>query len=814
MTPENVIAKRPLQDLQKALAASGTLYGADGLPIQAGPADPFGGRQFPPGQPLTPALPPGTDPRAWFPWTGYNLAYVPRSEFGAVLTPFQMLRNLADLCDIVRICIEDVKQQILGFSWDIKAKDDSTQTLEAEVKDVKRLLRRPDGKHDFPTWLGMLMEEALVTDAVSIYRQRTELGDPYGLILLDGATIKPLVDFRGLSPDPPFPAYQQIIQGTVESEFTEAWHTADPFQPDGEQKHELIYLPFSRRTHNPYGHSPVERVIMTVNLILRRQQHYLAFYTDGTIPEAFWKCPEDWTAEQIRTAQEMFDMLLSGNLALRSRLRLMPGGEGTGLEDPRSHSAWTYEFEEWLARVVAWCFQVSPLPVAKLMNRATSEQADVGETDSGTKPLKKRLANLINTEIEEFFGYDTVEFHWTDEKGEDERLKLDKNLGYYAAGIYTREEVRDSEGRQPLTQEQIAELDGYAPRVPGGVPGQGGAPGSAGDILAAAPPIPILGRAAVADLQRWRKVAVKDVRTGRPPRRFETRVIPGPVRIALAEWLGHARTPEDVAWGFRYLTRARRPIVSARKRIRLERALRAAVRAHFDERAPVLARLVGRYYTPPAAAGQQQRAESTPPDDEIDQAMDWPGFRVQIGPSLANAYYEGSSLAEDVAGIEQAFGLTDEQATAYAEARAAELVGMRRLEDGSLVPNPDAKWAVSNTVREQIKAKVATAVQEGWSTERLLEEIEDGPIWTSRAEMIARTETAIAVNRGATDTYRGAGVERVTVLDGPGCLEDGHDDDQRGVSGETWTLEQAQEFPVGHPHCRRDFAPLVETVTT
>ena len=812
LNPGQAISKTPL-NVKTALAP--ILYGPDNRPI-GGADNPFTGRELPPGQPLKPALPTGTEPRQWFPWAGYNLAFTPRGETGG-LTPFQILRNLASICDPVKNAMQDVKGEVLGFGWDVKAKDDNSQSETSAIAEVKEFLKRPDRHHDFQAWLAMLMDEVLVIDALSIYRQRLMDGTPHALLILDGSTIKPLVDFHGIPPAPPFPAYQQVGFGRVESEFTMPWHTPDPFQPDRVAKAELVYKPMFPRTWTPYGEGPIERLIPTINLYVRRYLHYLGFYTEGNVPEAFWKCPETWSPEQIDQAQTILDQLLVGNPQLRSRLRLMAGGEGTGLENPRGHDTWSREFDEALKRDIYAAFNVSPLPVVQMMNRATGEQADAGESDSGTKVRKGFIAGILNQEIEEFLGFEGVEFIWKEEKEADERLQMEKNVAYVREGIYTEDEVRESEGKKALSDEQRQAM------APAATP-----PGDGEDPAAGDPPakgkekdapvterlaMPGLTRAAQEDLKRWKKVALKDVEKGRARRAFETTAIPSAVRLALSEWLQHASSREDVLWGFHVLARARRPLLQARKRIRLERSLRAEALAHFKDRAPEIAALALRYYQEPAqerAAGDESGA-GQPPDDEIDKAMQWEVFQGKVEPRLADAFAEGGTLAEQqIPGEGVSFGLLDEAATAYAEERAAELVGMRRLEDGTLVKNPNAEWAVSKTVRQRIHDVVAKATEEGWTGKQLAAELESGAIWDTRADMIARTEVAIAVNQGAAETYRAAGVETGTVLDGPGCLEDGHDDGQRGVNGETWTLDKFNEYPVGHPHCRRDFAPNVE----
>ncbi len=802
------IRKTSIAKLQPSLAP--VLYGYDGRALT--PGDPFEGRSPGPGRPLPAALPPGSEPRAWLPWLGYNLTYVPRSEFGDRLTPFQILRQIPSLCSVVGACLNNVKMELLGFSWDVKAKEGTSQEQTSAISAAKEWLRRPDGEDDFTTWLSAAIDEVLTTDALAMYRHRTKAGDPLALRLIDGASIKPLTDYLGETPAPPAAAYQQIYMGRVESEFTRSWHNVDARQPDGEEKHELIYAPFWPNTYLPYGMGPIERGLMTINLIMRRDGHMLAFYTDGSISDMFWKCPPTWTPEQIQNAQDILDQLLGGNIALRSKLRLMGGGEGTGLENPRSKESYSPEYDEWLAGLIAYHFGTSSQPLRKQMNRATAVQADAAETDSGTKPMKKRLASLLTTEFEEFFGWKDIEFLFTDEKATDEKLKLDKNVAYLGK-VMTRDEVRKAEGLPDLTPEQEAELEGD-PEIDEAPPPPG-SPGAAG-VAKPKPGSPLPGqkdgvveeqvRAAAADLKRWRKVALKDVAAGRVRRRFETTAIPVGLRTALTEWLDHACSAEDVLWGFRALTRSRRPILTARKRIRLERKLRRVVKDHLNARAGKVARLA----VEALQGGRVERSEK-PSDQQLNDAFDWRVLAKELRAPLEDAYQEGGMLAEDAGGLEEAFGITDEDARAYAEQRAAELVGMKRHADGSLHDNPNARWSVAQTVRDEVRTKVSTAIKEGWSDKRLADELEGPSMWEARAEMVARTETAIAVNRGALATYDGANVESVTVLDGPGCLEDGHDDSEAGVNGEIWSLERAAEFPVGHPHCRRDFAPVIST---
>ena len=194
--------------------------------------------------------------------------------------------------------------------------------------------------------------------------------------------------------------------------------------------------------------------------------------------------------------------------------------------------------------------------------------------------------------------------------------------------------------------------------------------------------------------------------------------------------------------------------------------------------------------------------------------MDWKVLVRKVEPGIEAAFAEGGDLAMRKVGEEAiAFGMLDQAAADYAEARAAEMVGMRRLEDGTLVENPNAEWSIAKTTRKQIHDLVARATTEGWTRQQLVDEIESATMWEARADAVARSEVAIAVNQGAAETYSAAGVQTIDILDGPGCLEDGHDDSVAGVNGETWTIEKFQTYPIGHPHCRRDGVPNVDSIS-
>lgn len=158
------------------------------------------------------------------------------------------------------------------------------------------------------------------------------------------------------------------------------------------------------------------------------------------------------------------------------------------------------------------------------------------------------------------------------------------------------------------------------------------------------------------------------------------------------------------------------------------------------------------------------------------------------------------------------------KATLYARQRAAELVG-KKLINGVLIDNPNGEWVISNTLRDVVRDKVSTAIVEGWSPDKLTESLRS-QFGDRRAETIARTETGYAYGNGAAEVYTEFGAEFVEILDGEGCLPNGHVagapkasgdpgvvEEESEANGQVWTVAQYQAAILGHPNCVRAAVP-------
>ena len=192
---------------------------------------------FSPSFPLVPVEPELT--RLWDYPVGYNYIYTPRSYEPV---SFDELRALANTENLTRMAIETRKDQIERLDWEIRAINDEVTPLpaiERRIKEATQFWRHPDGDRPFGTWLREILEDMLVIDAPALELLKNRDGSLRGLDIVDGSTIKLLIDITGRRPVPPAPAFQQIIHGRP-------WRL---FNTD-----ELIYFPRNKRPGKIYGY--------------------------------------------------------------------------------------------------------------------------------------------------------------------------------------------------------------------------------------------------------------------------------------------------------------------------------------------------------------------------------------------------------------------------------------------------------------------------------------------------------------------------------------------------------------------------------
>lgn len=707
-----------------------------------------GGDWFGPAEPMQPVAPDEVKGRKHdFPFAVNLQATKPRQ--GEPIT-FDQLRALADNYDLLRLVIEKRKDQLEQMSWTVQRRDmgstprDERQQRDARTDAAIEFFKNPDRSSGWAGWLRQVIEDLLVLDAPALYVRRTRGGGVYALEPVDGATIKRVLDGSGRTPAVPATAYQQVLKGMPAVDYT---------------AEELIYRPRNLRTHKVYGFGPVEQIIATVNIALRRQASMLEYYRSGNVPDALIGVPADWTPEQIRQWQEWWDAMLEGNLAERRKTKFVPGELSKNFMETKQPPLKDL-FDEWLARVVCFAFSIEPTPFVSQVNRATSETSREQSQSDGLLPLKNWVKSLID-DLLALMDMPDLEFVWNDAEAVDAKARAEINCQYVAAGILTRDEVRAEMGRDPLPDGQGASI-AAAPATAD----EGKKPGDEDKEQ------PYLGKA----LRRHRGMQAKK-----------------PLRP---------------------ISRDRQAAMAAEKR--LTAGIEAFLQAQAEDVAEQLADALGLERA--EKADEQEKEPGL-----IERAMlalallDFSGWAELIGivgPELEFLAFDGAKEAVAQVGGSVDAGLLRSHASRWASERAAEMVGMKWI-GGQLVPNPAAQWQITEGTRQMLRRLVVDALDGGWSTDRLAAEIRKSTgFGRARAETIARTELARADTAGQVIGWRESGlVEEMEWCTAAGCC-----DFCQSMHGKRANLID-ELFPGGvkcpaHPNCKCDAVAVQPDETT
>lgn len=398
------------------------------------------GIAFTPGDPIAPVAPEPM-PRQTQIQVGANVTLTPRSgDSAGVLLPFDQLRYFARNYDVAAIAIQRRIKQIQGLQWDVTLRDPDDAGAKpdrARVKRAKAFLDRPDGVHDWQSWVGAVLRDRLEIDAVTLYPRMTVGGDLYGMEYIDGATIKPLIDPRGRQPEPPAPCYQQILWGRPTSMFT---------------RDQLIYAPANLMTDSAYGRSEIENVIISVNIALRKQHQDLAHFTDGNVPRGLLGVPGDWTAQDIATYQTFFDNFLAGNAQARSRLVMAPAGN-RGQPGVHEFAEFTGDpaFDMFLFRktLAALDMTADELGYTEDSNRSVGDSQQNVVNRGAIKPLANYLISIVNCIFARYLGLPELGLVCTTLEAEDALAQAQVHDLQIRNGTKDSDEVRRELGANP-----------------------------------------------------------------------------------------------------------------------------------------------------------------------------------------------------------------------------------------------------------------------------------------------------------------------------------------------------------------------------
>jgi len=471
--------------------ASQVYAGSIGLPRSW---ETFRSGDFPPLEPIYPVPidigegPSGRPrPRRFQFMVGWNLPVGQPGTEGVKLANFQVLRDYGEVPSPVRVCIEVCKHDMEGLNWDIVPTPDAAraqQSNPAKRKDFEKrkdeamqfiLNPDPDNYDGFDDWFNAVLEDVIVLDALAIHLQPTTgkgngpLGSNLGaLALLDGSTVRPLLNEWGARPRVPEPAYQQIIWGvprvdlmdiinlgpdaTIEDikeinpVLEELTQSVDQWSGD-----QLIYFRTNPRSWTPYGFGPLEQGILPAAIILARMQWQFEFFRSGSLPSVFMDPgPTISTPEEARQLQEAINML-GGDLAAMHQVIVTPPGAKTTEQKVVDLSS---DFDTWVTSLVAMPFglSISDLgltpKLATMMSPEAGKMAANAATDktfrhSAIPRAKKLKAKIFDRLLQITLGQRDMEWSWgITQQGESRNDLVTQQVSLVHGSISSVDEAR------------------------------------------------------------------------------------------------------------------------------------------------------------------------------------------------------------------------------------------------------------------------------------------------------------------------------------------------------------------------------------
>lgn len=195
--------------------------------------------------------------------------------------------------------------------------------------------------------------------------------------------------------------------------------------------------------------------------------------------------------------------------------------------------------------------------------------------------------------------------------------------------------------------------------------------------------------------------------------------------------------------------------------------------------------------------------------DTILDAIDIEGFSVDIidavTPVITREFKSAGITAVARLGYPEDRSIVnhmDEAALEYAQTRGAELIGRT------------GKHSITDTTRDALRGLISDGIEEGWSSAKLASHFEDSFVMSrDRAEMIARTELAMAHVQGNVEGWKETGeVEKKKWI----VSQDEVCDICQELDGVTIDLDDDFDGPDGpldappaHPNCRCDIVPVL-----
>lgn len=705
---------------------------------------------------------------------GYNSQSVDqaRKTAGDSLVSMNTLRQLSVRHETTRAAINVRKRQITQLDWNIVDADPDNKTSysDNELKEIKNRLRNIGGVGvTFRSILDQLIEDCLVLDALTFYKQKTVGGDLLRIVPIDGATIKLRVDENGLMPLPPEIAFEQWILGSKVSEMT---------------TDEMSYNRMNPRTNSPYGLSPLESLIITVDSSLRAALYNSAYLSDNNIPMGFINVPPEWTPAQLKEYKEFFDAMVASP---KDQAKIFPIPAGAKYQPATKPKDFSFgEFYSYLDRKVAMLFDITPQELG-LELQQYKENADSQEEiqmRKGLKPLAHFIEDVFTQLLRDDMGYPDLALRFS---GIETRFSMNDIKTYVPLGVIGIDEVRNDMALPKLNVPPLIIQGGNVTPVMNYEVDEKGEfvnkPTTvSGMQTEVKPPEKKAGDSSV-DLKLWEKKALSDIKKkGKVYRKFESEYIDKEIFKNISSELSKAKDSSQVKRIFRMKGNKDQNSLSD-----------VESHAKFRQFRNAIQEAIKRQYEPFTHVANIAAVTATKKDVQGDVQDNVDGFFNSIKITgledfMRWAFGQGVQTARARMRIGGTFQIPNDKFKEFFAERDNYLI------DG-----------VDSTTKDQIVNQIVRGKMQGMTNDEIAAQMAESmdEIASSRADTIVNTEVANAMQQAELDTYQEQGIQQktwVTSEDELVCPVCGDmDGEVQNVDDE---FSSGDDAPPAHPNCR------------
>lgn len=365
---------------------------------------------------------------------------------------------------------------------------DFYQKRAEDIKKITQLLNRPDpwfsNTNSWESLIKKVLVDLLIIDRGVLIKLRDSEGNIRGLMPVDGALLRPLInEFGVFDPDK---AYVQVVNGTPAAYL---------------RKDDVIVMslnPMPDLKYFGYGFSTMETLYTTVLSDIFIDKGNLDYYRKGgSIPEGFISVEpppsreglvSQIDQEQLETIQRHLQSIMMGDY---TQVPIVSGGKVSWIDFKGKRKDMQFkELAEYLTRKICATFQVSPQDVGILsdINRATGQvQAEMTKS-KGLETLMMSISSYFTNEvINEIRPEGDLKLWFVDDDIQRDKERWNIAQQQLVSGVLSINQYRAMEGLHPVPWGNTP-LQGIRNWQPEDADGQG--PGGGAPPLPGLPPLP------------------------------------------------------------------------------------------------------------------------------------------------------------------------------------------------------------------------------------------------------------------------------------------------------------------------------------